>query len=80
MLFFLSPWYIGLSVVSLLVMAVELWGLWRACRRHNASPMSLLCGRNTCFPTRSVMFAVIGYILLTILYLLLPPFLHDVLP
>lgn len=80
MQFLLSPWFIGLSIASLLMMATELWGLLRACKRHNASPMGILCGKSACFPTRAITLAAIGYILLTILYLFLPPLLHDVLP
>lgn len=80
MQFLLSPWFIGLSITSFLVMAMELWGLLRACRRHNASPIGILCGKEACFPTRAIAFAVIVYIVLTMLYVLLPPLFHDVLP
>lgn len=76
--FLLSPWFIGLSIVSFLMMAVELWGLLRACKRHNASPVGILCGKNDCLPTTGIVAAVIVYLLLTLLYVILPPIFHDV--
>ncbi|MEK7563060.1 MAG: hypothetical protein AAB544_01575 [Patescibacteria group bacterium] len=80
MQFFLSPWFMALSTASLIVMGLELWGLLRACKRHNTSPMGILCGKSACFPTRAITLAAIGYVLLTMLYLLLPPLLHAALP
>lgn len=77
--FLASPWFIGLSIASFLMMAVELWGLLRACKRHNASPVGILCGKNDCFPTTGIVVTVIVYILLTLLYVILPPVFHDVL-
>ena len=75
--FLLSPWFIGLSIASFLVMAVELWGLLRACKRHNASPVGILCGKNECLPTTGVIIAAIVYVLLSMLYVILPSMLHD---
>lgn len=77
--FLTSPWFIGLSITSFLMMAVELWGLLRACKRHNASPVGILCGKNDCLPTTGIVVTVIVYILLTLLYVVLPPIFHDVL-
>jgi hypothetical protein len=74
--FLLSPWFIGLSIASFLVMAVELWGLLRACKRHNASPIGILCGKDECLPTSGVIITAIVYILLTMLYVILPSMFH----
>lgn len=74
--FLLSPWFIGLSIVSFLSMAVELWGLFRACKRHNSSPVGILCGKVECLPTTGVIITAIIYILLTMLYVILPSMLH----
>ncbi len=79
MQFLLSPWFIGLSVLSLLVMGIELWGLLRACKRHNSSPLGMMCAKSECLPTRGIAFAAVLYVLLTLAYIILPPILHDVL-
>lgn len=78
--FLLSPWFIGLSIASFLMMAVELWGLLRACRRHNTSPIGVLCGKDGCFPTTGIVIVVILYILMTLLYVVLPPIFHELIP
>lgn len=77
MQFLLSPWFIGLSAFSLLIMALELWGLLRACRKHNASPIGALCGKEGYFPTTGVILAALLYIFLTIAYIIGPAILHD---
>ena len=78
MQFLLSPWFIGLSILSLLIMGIELWGLLRACKRHNASPIGQMCAKADCLPTAGIAFAAILYVLLTIAYILLPPIFHNV--
>lgn len=75
--FLLSPWFIGLSIASFLVMAVELWGLLRACKRHNTSAVGILCGKGECLPTTGVVIMAIVYILLTMLYVILPSMFHS---
>ena len=79
MQFLLSPWFIGLSALSLLVMGLELLGLLRACKRHNASPLGLMCAKADCLPTSGIAFAAVLYVLLTLAYIVLPPVIHDVL-
>lgn len=79
MQFLVSPWFIGLSIGSLIVMGLELWGLLRACKRHNASAIGKMCVKADCLPTTGIAFAAVLYVLLTIAYILLPPLLHDVL-
>ena len=78
MQFLLSPWFIGLSVLSLIMMGIELWGLFRACKRHNASPIGQMCAKEDCLPTTGIAFAAVLYIFLTISYIFLPPILHNV--
>jgi len=78
MQFLLSSWFIGLSVVSLVLMGLELWGLLRACKRHNASPIGQMSAKTDCLPTAGIAFAAILYVLLTIGYILLPPIFHNV--
>lgn len=73
----LSPWFMGLTIISFLTMAMLLWGLLRVCKRHNASPIGILCGKQACFPTTGVVLAAILYILLTLLYVVLPPVFHQ---
>ena len=77
MQFLLSPWFIGLSIISVFVMGLELWGLMRSCRKHNASPIGVLCGREKCFPTTGIIVAALLYILLTFGYIIAPAILHD---
>ncbi len=77
MQFLLSPWFIGLSIASLLVMGLELWGLLRSCKRHNASPIGQMCAKDDCLPTGGIAFAAILYVLLTVAYIFLPPILHN---
>lgn len=77
--FLLSPWFIGLSIASLLIMGMELWGLMRACRKHKRSPLGALCDKEDCFPSTGMIIAAIFYILLTFAYIVLPPILHDLL-
>lgn len=72
----LSPWFIGLSVLSLLVTFFHLWGFRRACRTHNASAMALLCGKEARQPNRRTAAMATLYISLTVAYIVLPPFLH----
>ena len=79
MQFLLSLWFIGLSLASLAVMGLQLWGLLRACKRHNASAIGQMCAKTDCLPTRGIAFAAVLYVLLTITYIVLPPILHDVL-
>jgi hypothetical protein len=78
--FLLSPWFIGLSLASFLVMCVELWGLLRACKRHNRSSVGVLCGKESCMPTTGTILMVIAYIMLTMLYVVAPPILHELIP
>ncbi len=73
----LSPWFIGLSVLSLLVTFLNLWGFRRAFRKHNASSMVLLCGISAHQPNKRTLVIVILYVTLTIIYILLPPLLHS---
>lgn len=79
MQFLLSPWFIGLSIASLIMMGLELWGLLRSCRRHNASPIGQMCAKTDCLPTAGISFLAVVYVLLTVAYILLPPILHNVL-
>ncbi len=79
MQFLLSPWFIALSVASLIVMGLELWGLLRACKRHNASSIGQMCAKTDCLPTAGIASIAVVYVLLTVAYILLPPILHSVL-
>ena len=74
--FLLSPWFSGLSVLSLLVMFLILWGTSRSCRRYSVSPMGVL-GRKECpYPCKSTFAIALLYILLTIAYVFDPPLIH----
>lgn len=79
MQFLLSPWFISLSVTSLIIMGLELWGLLRSCKHHNASPIGQICAKTDCLPTAGIAFLGVLYVLLTVAYIVLPPILHDVL-
>lgn len=75
----LSPWFLGLSVLSLLITFLNLWGFRRAFRKHNASAMVLLCGKSAQQPNRRAFVVAILYIALTVIYILLPPLFHSLL-
>lgn len=72
----LSPVFIGLSVISLAVTGFHLWGLARACRRHNASPIGCLCKQGALFPNRTMIVGSAIYVLLTVAYFVIPVLLH----
>lgn len=77
--FLLSPWFVGLSVISILVMTMIMWGASHSCRRHNASPMGSLCGKKHAYPCTGTFVISIFYAALTIIYILVPPIVHDLL-
>ena len=77
MSFLLSPSFLVLNLLSLVVLIVELSGLARAVRRHNRSPIGLLCGRNAWLPTHATRLAVATYVALTVAYFFLPGVLHN---
>lgn len=72
-----SPWFIGLSALSLLVTLFHLWGFRRACQKHNGSTMTLLCGKPASQPTRTTAIIATLYVTLTVAYIILPPLLHS---
>lgn len=80
MSFLITPSFLILSLLSLVVLIVELSGLARAVRRHNRSPIGLLCGRDEWLPTHAMRIAVAAYVTLTAAYLFLPSLLHNLIP
>jgi hypothetical protein len=80
MSFLLSPSFLVLNLLSLVVLIVELSGLARAVRRHNHSPIGLLCDRDARLPTHAMRVAVAVYVILTVAYLFLPSVLHNLIP
>ncbi len=75
----LFPWFIGLSVLSLLITFINLWGFQRACKRHNTSAMALLCGQQARQPNRRTFIVASLYVTLTVAYILLSPLFHSLL-
>lgn len=74
--YLLSPWFSGLSVLSLLVMILILWGVNRSCRHFNTSPIGIV-GRKECpYPCKSTFSVALLYILLTVSYVFAPPLIH----
>ena len=80
MSFLTTPAFVILSLLSLVVLVVELSGLARAVRRHNSSPIGQLCGRHARLPTHAMQIAVAVYVTLTVAYLFLPGVLHNLIP
>ena len=78
--FLATPAFLIFSFLSLVMLVVELSGLARAVRRHNSSPIGLLCGRDGRLPTRAMRIAVAAYVTLTVAYLFLPSLLHHLIP
>lgn len=72
----LSPFFIGLSIISLGVTGFHLWGLARASRRHNASPIGCLCKEGASFPNRTMIVGASVYVVLTLAYFVVPVLLH----
>ena len=79
MQFLLSPWFIGLSILSLLIMGLELWGWLRACQRHNESAMGTLCGKDSHVPRIGAVIVSVVYVVLTLIYIVVPPLIHGAL-
>lgn len=72
----LSPVFIGLSIISIGVTVFHLWGLARASRRHNASPIGSLGNQGALFPNRTMIVGSAIYVLLTFAYFVIPVLLH----
>jgi hypothetical protein len=72
----LSPVFISLSIFSLSVTGFHLWGLARASKRHNASPIGCLCKQGALFPNRTMVVGSAIYVLLTLAYFVIPVLLH----
>lgn len=72
----LSPIFIGLSIISLAITGFHLWGLARACKRHNTSPIGYLSQEKAGFPNGTMIIGASLYVLLTLAYFLVPIFLH----
>jgi len=77
--FLLSPLFIGLSALSFLVMMIILWGTIRACSRHRASPIGLLYGDESRIIAKGTKLILIAYVVLTFVYIFVPPLIHDLL-
>jgi len=77
--FLLSPWFGGLSALSIIMMLLIIWGARRSCKRHNASPLGFLCGKKNAFPCAGTYIVAGLYVVLTFAYVFAPPIIHDLL-
>jgi hypothetical protein len=68
--------FIVLGAISFSITGFHLWGLIRASKRHNESPLGILSKKETAFPNKVMICGAVLYVLITIVYIIFPPFLH----
>lgn len=75
---FISPWFLTLNTISLLIMFIFIIGLLRACKRHNKLVIGRLSEKVDHFPNSSMIIALLVYGILSVAYVIAPTFVHFV--